>query len=36
VATRHLPAVAAVITGTFREAGVNCQTRIVRVHPAGA
>jgi len=33
VATRHLPAVAEVIAGTFRDAGVNCQTRIVRVQP---
>ena len=35
VATRHLPAVAALLAGTFRDAGVECQTRIVRVHPAG-
>jgi homoserine kinase len=33
VATRNLPTVAALLTDTFREAGVNCQTRIVRVHP---
>jgi len=33
VATRHLPAVAEMIAGTFRDAGVNCQTRIVRVQP---
>ena len=36
VATRNLPAVAELIAGTFRDTGVNCQTRIVRVHPAGA
>jgi homoserine kinase len=35
VATRNLPAVAAAITGTFRDAGLSCQTRIVSVHPAG-
>ena len=34
VATRNLPAVAEWIAGTFREAGVNCQTRILRVQPA--
>jgi len=34
-ATRHLPAVAALMTRTFCDAGVHCQTRIVRVHPAG-
>ncbi len=36
VATRNLPAVAELIAGAFLDAGVNCQTRIVRVHPAGA
>jgi homoserine kinase len=35
VATRNLPQVAALMTETFRGAGVDCQTRIVRVHPAG-
>ena len=35
VATRNLPVVAALMTGTFRDAGVNCQTRIVGVHVAG-
>ena len=34
VATRNLPAVAELMTETFREAGVTCQTRIVTVHPA--
>jgi homoserine kinase len=33
VATRNLPAVAELLSGTFRDAGVNCQTRIVRVQP---
>jgi len=33
VAIRNLPAVAEVIAGTFRDAGINCQTRIVRVQP---
>jgi homoserine kinase len=32
VATRNLPAVEAMIAGTLRDAGVNCQTRILRVH----
>jgi homoserine kinase len=36
VATRNLPAVALLVTGAFRDAGVNCHTRIVRVHPPGA
>ena len=35
VATRNLPMVAGVIAGTFRDAGVSCQTRIVRVQPSG-
>jgi homoserine kinase len=35
VATRHVGAVAELLAGTFREAGVVCQTRIVGVHPAG-
>ena len=35
VATRNLPAVAALMTGTFRDAGVNCETRILSVHVAG-
>ena len=35
VATRNLPEVAALMTRRFHDAGVNCQTRIVRVHPAG-
>ena len=35
VATRSLPAVAELLAGAFREAGVGCQTRIVKVHPAG-
>jgi len=34
VATRNLPAVAEWMAGTFRDAGVNCQTRILRAHPA--
>lgn len=34
VATRNLPAVAELIAGAFLDAGVNCQTRIVRVHTA--
>jgi homoserine kinase len=33
VATRNLPVVAELISGAFRDAGVNCQTRIVRVQP---
>ncbi|HUB78987.1 MAG TPA: homoserine kinase [Bryobacteraceae bacterium] len=33
-ATRNLPAVAEWIAGTFRESGVKCQTRILRVQPA--
>jgi homoserine kinase len=33
VATRNLPAVAELIAGTFRDEGVNCQTRIVSVQP---
>jgi len=33
VATRNLPGVAEVIAGTFRDVGVKCQTRVVRVHP---
>ena len=32
VATRNLPAVEALIAGTLREAGVKCQTRVLRVH----
>jgi homoserine kinase len=35
VATRHLDQVAELLADTFRQAGVNCQTRIVGVHPAG-
>jgi homoserine kinase len=35
VATRNLAQIAELMTGTFREAGVTCQTRIVSVHPAG-
>jgi homoserine kinase len=35
VATRNLPAVAALMTNTFRDAGVNCETRVVSVHPTG-
>jgi homoserine kinase len=34
VATRNLPAVVNLITAAFHDAGVNCQTRIVRAHPA--
>src|SRR5580700_116706 len=33
VATRNLPAVAALMTAAFHDAGVNCRTRIVRAHP---
>jgi homoserine kinase len=36
VATRHLPAVADLIAETFRDAGVTCRIRIVRVQPPGA
>jgi len=36
VATHNLPAVAEWIAATFQDAGVNCQTRIVRVHTPGA
>lgn len=36
VATRNLPAVAELIAATFRDAGVICQTRIVRVHAPGS
>jgi homoserine kinase len=36
VATRHLGQVAELMARTFRQGGVNCQTRIVGVHPAGA
>jgi len=36
VATRNLGKVAELLADTFRAAGVNCQTRIVGVHPAGA
>jgi len=32
VATRNLPAVEALVGGTLRGAGVNCQTRVLRVH----
>ncbi len=34
VAIHNLPAVADVLARTFQDAGVKCQTRIVRVHPA--
>jgi homoserine kinase len=33
VATRNLPAVAELMSGTFRDAGIACQTRIVQVQP---
>ena len=34
VATRNLTTVAELMTATFSEAGVRCETRIVSVHPA--
>jgi homoserine kinase len=36
VATRNLPAVAELIAGAFHHIGLDCQTRIVRVHPPTA
>ena len=36
VATRNLASVADLMGATFREGGVNCQTRIVSVHPGGS
>ena len=33
VATRNLPAIAELMASTFRDAGVNCQTRILRAQP---
>jgi homoserine kinase len=35
VATRNLTQIAASMAQTFRQAGVNCQTRVVAVHPSG-
>ena len=34
VATRNFSQVAELLTGAFREAGVNCRTRLVKVHRA--